>query len=246
VSKSRVFGFVAISLLLASTVFSEGCRRGPYLWVRSARYKPALPAYMAQSYRGRSLHLMTFTSRTPSRYYFYSPNRAIKYEASPTLAGYLKECFTKGLTTSGVRVLPRAAQNVHSLKVVLLRMSDQQMVFDAFLYLNSRTVFQKRFDVRRGPVRSHNQQHLLRMANYQINLATAKLFMDRGFWAAFFGAAQSPQPATPGVGGGPATALPPSKSPSHTPGPGPGPGPGTPPAQTPPPAPGPSGTPGAF
>ncbi len=235
----RVYGFVAISLLLVSALLSEGCRRGNYLWVRSARYQPGLPAYMSQSYRGRSIHLMKFTNRTPSTYYYYSPNRGIKYEASPNLAGYLKECFAKGLTASGVRVLGRAAPNVHSLRVILLRMSDQHMVFDAFLYLNRRTVYQKRLVIRRGPVRSLHKQHLLKMSNYQINLAMAKLFMDRGFWSAFFGTATPAQPVGPGTGAPPPSNLPPSKSPSPIP-------PGTPPSQTPPPAPGPPPASGGF
>lgn len=235
----KLRSLTVLGLLLVTALLSEGCRRGPYLWVQQARYKPALPAYMVKAYRGRAIHLMPFVNRTGSRYYYYSPNYAIKYETSPSVTGFLRACFIKGLKAAGATVYPRPTPNVPSLRLVLQRMNDQQMIFDAYLYLNRRPIFQQRFTVNRPPARGYNTKHLEEMAFYQVNLAIAKLFMDRGFWQRFFGVSRA-APTTPGTPPGTPPSKKPAPLPGSTPPPGPTPAPGTTPAPgpTPPPAPG--------
>lgn len=234
----RKLSHIAVFSSLVVVLLASGCGRGSYLWVQHKKFRPRLPTYLQTAYRGRAIHLKAFVNQTSSRYYYYSPDRTVTYEGSPSLEGYTRHCFRKALTQfMGMRVVKRPDPSVPSLQVTLQRWDSQRMVASVTLLRGNRPVLRRQYAVVNPAPASTQKSHLEASAFYQMSLLIARVFMDRKFFMAYYrragGAAtyRAPADQPPGAKGG-------QPGPAPAPGPGGAPAPGPGPGSAPPPAPG--------
>jgi hypothetical protein len=236
---------VRTHLLMATTlvmfcglVAHQGCRRGPYVYVRQARYMPKLPRALTQAYRGRRVHLASFVNRANNTriWYYYSADNQVTYEGSPNIAEYLRRCFQRALYQMGMVVyMSRPPYGVPSLKLTLRYWTDRRLSFEVNVSIGGQPVLARRYTVVQHTPRTSDARYLEMMAYHMVNRVVARVFMDRAIWQSVRGG--SPGPVVRGPGAAPPVAPGPGTAPPASPPVGP---PSRTPAVPPPPPPAPT------
>ncbi len=193
-ARRALSALLAAGLLVAGLAGLAGCRRGTYVWVKPEGYSPQLAPFVPV-YKGREVFLSSFTNAAAdtSTWYYYSKDRGVTYEGSPSLHGYLWRCFAKAFESLGATVHDAAPEREGpappELRLTFSSWTDEELRFQVTLVSPGLPAFEKDYTVlwERGPATDPAQ--LEQQAYRMVDAAVTSVLADPAFQAPFLGRA---------------------------------------------------------
>ncbi len=192
--RGKSFSIVFACGMLMSLLTS--CASSTYVYVQQDKYKPQFSAQDFRDYKGKSIVLNSFTNRAQntSLFYYYSKDKKVCYEGSPSIQSYIWYCFKKAFMHVGVFVQgpqggPFSATIVpEGMKLVefeLISLTDTNLEFNINLFKEIRMIYQKSFTITMPQSADQTPLSLENNAYKMMDEAFTAVLSDSGFKASF-------------------------------------------------------------
>lgn len=185
-----IFSGILISFFIA-------CGSSQYVYVQQDKYKPGFSADDYKDYKGKSILLNSFSNKAQntSTFYYYSNDKKICYEGSPSLQSYIWYCFLKAFMYTGVTVQePQQAnpfapvtvpQGIKIMELEFTSFTDTKLEFNINLVKDKQIIYQKNFTITMRPVTNPNPVILEKNAYKLMDEAFTTIVSDSGFRESF-------------------------------------------------------------
>ncbi len=176
-----------VLLPLLAGCLAASCAGGTYVWVSQDRFVAELPQE-AGDYRGKPIFMPGFENRADdtSMFYYYSPDRTVKYEGAPSIQSYLWYCFEKAFRKAGMRVYSEGGPvYAPELQLRILSWTDREMVLEVALLRETEEVFSDKFAIPGDPPQGAQPAELEAAAYRMVNAAVSEILRDRRFSEVF-------------------------------------------------------------
>lgn len=196
---NKKYGILIIQILtILSMILITACSSA-YVYVQQSNYDPEFNASGYPEYKGKSVYLQSFTNSAndTTTWYYYSPEKKVKYEGSPSLASYFWYCFKRAFRHIGVIVQEPEGQGflglqtkaapgrMNDFRLNFTSLTDSRFVFYVDLLKGGEIIFQKSYRITMPPAESDSPSYLETRAYKMVDMAFTAIVSDSDFKKAF-------------------------------------------------------------
>ena len=190
----KLLSLIIISGIIIS--FFTACATSKYVYVQQDKYTPQFPARDYRDYKGKTILLNSIAnkSQNTTMFYYYSNDKKVCYEGSPSLESYMWYCFQKAFMYIGVIVQePQGTpftptvvpEGMIMMELEFTTFTDTKLVFNINLFKGNRIIYKKTFPITMQPCTNPDPLSLEKNAYKMMDEAFTSVLSDSGFRESF-------------------------------------------------------------